>query len=224
MPVHADIWEKIMHLKEINHVVFITDDIVKTIRFYRDLLGMELTQAYGGPGIRHYFFKTGNNEIAFFEYPDVKPIDDEKQGGPANRRQGGFDHISFNVGSKEELFAVKDIVEAAGIAVNGVLDHGMLWSFYFEDPNGIELEVIWPCTELIIAPAEDDVNPLPIVAEGAKLQPGHWPEVTSPTTPEMMICKEPSAGYDSIGKFLNAGIMRKRKGFVEQEGFTGATN
>ena len=213
-----------MHLKEINHVVFITDDIVKTIRFYRDLLGMELTQAYGGPGIRHYFFKTGNNEMAFFEYPDVKSTDDAAQGGPANRRQGGFDHISFNVGSKEELFAVKDRVEAAGIPVNGVLDHGMLWSFYFEDPNGIELEVIWPCTELVIAPAEDDANPLPIVAEGSKPQPGHWPDVGTPTLPENMICKEPSAGYDSIGRFLSAGIMRRREGFVEREGLSDAAD
>jgi catechol 2,3-dioxygenase-like lactoylglutathione lyase family enzyme len=213
-----------MHLKEINHVVFITDDIVKTIRFYRDLLGMELTQAYGGPGIRHYFFKTGNNEMAFFEYPDVKPIDDDAQGGPANRRQGGFDHISFNVRSKEELFAVKDRVEAAGIAVNGVLDHGMLWSFYFDDPNGIELEVIWPSTELVIAPAEDDANPLPIVAEGSKPQPGHWPDVGTPTLPENMTCKEPSAGYDSIGRFLDAGIMRRREGFVEREGLSDAAD
>lgn len=204
-----------MHLKEINHVVFVTDDIIRTIRFYRDLLGMELTQAYGGPGIRHYFFRTGNNEMAFFEYPDVKPADTEALGGPANKRQGGFDHISFNVESKEELFAVKDKVEAAGIAVNGVLDHGALWSFYFDDPNGIELEVVWPCTELILPPAEDDANPLPIVAEGSSPQPGHWPEVTESTPPEKMVCIEPSAGYNSIGKFLESGIFRRREGFVE---------
>lgn len=178
---------------------------------------MELTQAYGGPGIRHYFFKTGNNEVAFFEYPDVKPADDNLQGGPANKRQGGFDHISFNVRSKKELFAVKDKIEAAGIAVNGVLDHGALWSFYFNDPNGIELEIVWPCTKLVSPPAEDDPNPLPIVAEGSNPQPGHWPEVLSPTPREKMTCKEPSAGYDSIEKFLQAGIFQRRKGFVERE-------
>lgn len=213
-----------MHLKEINHVVFATDDMVKTIRFYRDLLGMELTQAYGGPGIRHYFFKTGNNEMAFFEYPEMKPVDDEAQGGPANKRLGGFDHISFNVGSREELFAVKDRVEAAGFEINGVLDHGILWSFYFNDPNGIELEVIWPCTEVVKTPAEDDLNPLPIVAEGSQPQPGHWPEVVSPTPPEKMVCKEPSAGYESVGKFLKEGIVRRREGFVEREGLSDAAD
>jgi len=31
-----------MYLKEINHLTFITSDMEKTIRFYRDLLGMAL--------------------------------------------------------------------------------------------------------------------------------------------------------------------------------------
>ena len=35
------------NLTGINHLAFITDDMVKTIRFYRDLLGMELTAGIG---------------------------------------------------------------------------------------------------------------------------------------------------------------------------------
>jgi catechol 2,3-dioxygenase-like lactoylglutathione lyase family enzyme len=56
-----------MYLRKINHLAFITPDIEKTIRFYRDLLGMELTHSIGHDGYRHYFFKTENNHVAFFE-------------------------------------------------------------------------------------------------------------------------------------------------------------
>ena len=55
-------------LKGINHLAFITDDMEKTIRFYRDLLGMKLTHGIGHDGYRHYFFRFGDNHVALFEY------------------------------------------------------------------------------------------------------------------------------------------------------------
>ena len=55
-------------LTGINHLAFITDDMVKTIRFYRDLLGMELTAGIGHEGFRHYFFRFGDDHVACFEY------------------------------------------------------------------------------------------------------------------------------------------------------------
>ncbi len=49
----------------INHLAFITPDLPRTIRFYRDLLGMELEAGIGHDGYRHYFFRFGDNMIAF---------------------------------------------------------------------------------------------------------------------------------------------------------------
>ena len=59
-----------MSLQGINHLAFITDDMVTTIRFYRDLLGMKLSAGIGHDGYRHYFFQLadGVTHIAFFEY------------------------------------------------------------------------------------------------------------------------------------------------------------
>ncbi len=42
-----------MLLTGINHLAFITDNLEKTIRFYRDLLGMELVAGIGHEGYRH---------------------------------------------------------------------------------------------------------------------------------------------------------------------------
>ncbi len=47
--------EVIMKLTGINHLAFITEDMEKTIRLYRDFLGMELTAGIGHVDYRHYF-------------------------------------------------------------------------------------------------------------------------------------------------------------------------
>ena len=68
--------EEIMVLSGINHLAFITEDITGTIRFYRDLLGMELFAGIGHDGYRHYFFRLGDGttQVAFFEYDGARPM------------------------------------------------------------------------------------------------------------------------------------------------------
>ena len=60
-------------LQNINHLAFITNDLEKTIRFYRDLLGMKLSTGIGRNGYRHYFFQLadGASHVAFFEYEEA---------------------------------------------------------------------------------------------------------------------------------------------------------
>ena len=174
-----------MLLKGINHLAFITDDLEKTIRFYRDLLGMKLMAGIGHDGYRHYFLNCGNTLVAFFEYDGASPMK-RKFPGKKTSEPMGFDHVSFTVGSREDLYLLKDKLEAAGIEVRGAVDHGIIWSIYFFDPNNIPLEVSWDCMEIIEMPAVVEEDPMAIVAEGAEPRPGVWPEVTNPTPPERM--------------------------------------
>lgn len=171
-----------MTLQNVNHLAFITDDMVKTIRFYRDLLEMKLSAGIGHDGYRHYFFQLGDgaSHVAFFEYDGASPMI-KKFPGERTKKPLGFDHVSFTVNSKKELFILKDRLEIAGINVYGAVDHGIIWSIYFYDPNNIPLEASWECLELVDAPAIEDDNPLDIAAEGANPQPGHWPQVIVPT-------------------------------------------
>ena len=199
-----------MYLKEINHLAFITNDLVKTIRFYRDLLGMKLTLGMGHGGFRHYFFKTANNHIAFFAYDGAQPME-QKPHGAWTDKPLGFDHLSISVATKEDLFALKDQLEAAQIEVSGAVDHGMCWSIYFFDPNNIPLEASWDCVDLLQTPAVEDDDPLDIVAEGSGPQPGIWQEVTNPTPPEKMTAV-PGAGFTMREDWLQAGIARVKAG------------
>ena len=97
-----------MLIQGLNHLAFITDDMTKTVRFYRDLLGMKLQAGVGHDGFRHYFFQMGTGQVAFFEYEGASPMKKDKFHGERTSEPIGFDHVSFTVESKEALFALKD--------------------------------------------------------------------------------------------------------------------
>ncbi len=205
-----------MKLSGINHLAFITDDMTETVRFYRDLLGMELHAGIGHGGYRHYFFRAGNTQVAFFEYDGASKMERKFHGSPT-RRPLGFDHVSFTVDGIEALFAYKDRLEAANIHVDGAVDHGTLWSIYFFDNNNIPLEISWDTMEILEAPAISDDDALAVAAEGARPQPGHWPEVLHPTPRERMTA-QPGNGYAMQGEFLDRGIARMTKDYQRAVG------
>lgn len=202
-----------MKLTKIDHVAYITPDMNGTIRFYRDMLGMRLVAGVGHEGFRHYFFQTGDSLIAFFHYEEAQPMEYDKFHGAPTSKPIGFDHISFTVDSKEDLFEMKDRLEAAGIEVHGAVDHGLFWSIYMFDPvNNLPLEISWWFFEITDTPAMYEVEPLDIVEEGAGPQPGHWPEVTHPTSPEEMTAT-PGNGLLMRPTFLDQG-----KGHITAQG------
>ena len=57
----------------VNHLAFVAGDMDKTVRFWRDLLGMRLVATIGEPGFRHYFFELSETDtVAFFEWGGVE--------------------------------------------------------------------------------------------------------------------------------------------------------
>ncbi|MBA4371948.1 MAG: VOC family protein [Thermodesulfovibrio sp.] len=167
----------------VNHLAMVTGDMDSTIRYWRDLLGMRLIAGLGDPGYRHYFFEISEHDmIAFFEWPDVSPVEEKEHGRRVSGRIA-FDHVSFGVEAKEMLLELKDRIDAAGFWVSEVIDHGFIHSVYTFDPNGIPIEFSWNIQEVDIHlnPAMLDSDPSAISREGAGPQPGIWPEVQRAT-------------------------------------------
>jgi len=196
----------------IDHLAFITDDMKKTVRFYRDLLGMELHAGIGHGGYRHYFFQFGDNQVAFFEYDGASTME-RKFHGERTSKPLGFDHVSFTVDSREALFGLKDKLEAAGFEVTGAVDHGIIWSIYFFDPNNIPLEASWKIVDIAEPPVIEDDDPIPVAAEGALPQPGMWPEVTDPTPPDQMTAR-PGNGHDMRERMIEDRRGRLTEAYV----------
>lgn len=204
-----------MKLQGIDHLAFITDDMVKTIRFYRDLLGLKLSTGIGHDGYRHYFFQfpDGVTHIAFFEYEGASVMN-RKFPGNRTTLPLGFDHVAFTVDSKEALFALKDKLEAAGIEVEGAIDHGLFWSIYFYDANNIPLEASWWFMDVLQTPAMSEDDPLDIVDEGSAPQAGYWPAVIKATS-ESEMRAEGGNGHPMREHFLNNGLARFSDGLTQ---------
>jgi catechol 2,3-dioxygenase-like lactoylglutathione lyase family enzyme len=167
----------------VNHLAMATGDMDKTIRFWRDLLGMRLVAGLGRPGYRHYFFEISENDlIAFFEWSDVEPIEEKDHGRPV-KGPFAFDHVSIGVETEDDLWELKDTLAAAGIWVSEVIDHGFIHSIYAHDPNGIPIEFSHNVKDIDIrkTPQMADKAPSEITQEGPEPQTGQWPTVASPT-------------------------------------------
>ncbi len=189
----------------INHLAMATGDMDATIRFWRDLLGMRLIGGFGKPGYRHYFFEISKKDsIAFFEWPEVAPVEDKEHGrvvaGPFI-----FDHVSFGVDEKETLWEIKDRLSAAGLWVSEVIDHGFIYSVYSFDPNGIPIEFSWNVEGVDIRkdPMMTDTAPTDVAVEGPDPLFDKWPEVRV-STPE-----NERKVYPGMGREYFSGKARK---------------
>ena len=167
----------------INHLAMVTGDMDATIRFWRDLLGMRLVAGLGGPGYRHYFFEISPHDmIAFFEWPGAQPVPEKDHGVPV-AGPCVFDHVSFEVESDDDLWELRDKLEAAGIWVSEPIDHGFIHSIYTFDPNNMPIEFSAPVkvVNLRTDPAMKDSDPSECAREGADPVSGRWPDVVAPT-------------------------------------------
>ena len=172
-----------MKFRGINHVALATGNMDRTIRFWRDLLGMRLIAGIGAQNSRQYFFEIAENSmISFFEWPDVTPIDDKDPGRPVSG-PFAFDHICFEVEHRDDLWSLKDKLEAADIWFTEVLDNGFIHSIFSTDPNNIQLEFCYRVQGINLSQHSRmvDTNQSTVTAEGPDPQRDKWPEVMRPT-------------------------------------------
>ncbi|MFK5953590.1 MAG: VOC family protein [Desulfobacterium sp.] len=179
----------------INHLAMATADIDMTIAFWRDLLGMRLVTGLGHPGYRHYFFEISEYDmIAFFEWPHVQKIPEKDHGVPV-KTPFAFDHVSIGVASKEDLWSLKEKLEAANFWVSEAIDHGFIYSIYSFDPNHIPIEFSYAIPEVDLRkyPKMADTSPSTLALEGPEPQKNRWPKVKHPI-PKAERCVYPGEG------------------------------
>lgn len=157
----------------INHLALITADMDATVRFYHGVLGARLVATIGTDAFRHYFFELGPQQtIAFFEYRGVQLERWEKPAGIPDPRATQFDHLSLNLPDEHALEALRRRLADHGCEVTEVVDHDVMRSIYFTDPNGIALEASWWVLDVTGRPSDfgdarqfADPNPVPAVRE-----------------------------------------------------------
>jgi catechol 2,3-dioxygenase-like lactoylglutathione lyase family enzyme len=154
----------------VNHLALVTPDMDATVRFYVGVLGMPLVATLMAGPMRHYFFEIGHgNTVAFFEVAGAETF--SKGAGSPTDRVIQLDHIAFDVADEAALETLRVRITAAGSEVTEVVDHGIMRSVYFTDPNGIALEAsCWMIDTGVSASRGNpaaflDPNPVPAAAE-----------------------------------------------------------
>ena len=162
----------------INHLAMVTADLDKTIRFWRDLLGLRMVVSLGRKGYRQYFFEISKTDlIAFFEWPEVGPVPEKDHGVPV-KGPVAFDHVSIGVDTLKDLLMVKEKLSAADFWVSEIIDHGFIYSIYSFDPNNIPVEFSYcvPAVDIRAMPKLKDRSPTDIALEGPDPQQEKWPQ------------------------------------------------
>ena len=128
----------------INHLALVTSDMDATVRFYHGTLGARLVATISTPEFRHYFFELGPQcTVAFFEYADAPARPFVNRAGVPNERAPQFDHLSLNLPDEHALHALRQRLQSHAWEVTDIVDHEVVRSVYFTDPNGIALEASW---------------------------------------------------------------------------------
>ena len=128
----------------VHHLALVTSDMDATVRFWHGVLDAELVATLATDTFLHYFFEIGPGQcVAFFEYKDVELDEYAKPAGIPFRQASQFDHLSLALADEEALHRLQARLKEHGCEVTDVVDHGVMRSIYFTDPNGIALEASW---------------------------------------------------------------------------------
>jgi catechol 2,3-dioxygenase-like lactoylglutathione lyase family enzyme len=136
-------------LHGVDHTARPTWKLRETVHFYRDILGLPLVHCISAKGwgrakedhadFLHFFFDSGNEStIAFFYYIGTRQP-------PELVVPKGYmamaNHTAWRVQSEAELLDWQRRLESHGVNVSQFIQHEIIESIYFRDPNWYPLEI-----------------------------------------------------------------------------------
>lgn len=116
---------------QLGHVGIFVKDWVRARAFYRDVVGLTLTD------------ESPERGMAFFS---SRPDEEHHELAVFRERGDGrvIEQISFHVRSLAELREYHRLFREKGVTILETVTHGIALSIYFADPEGNRLEVYWP--------------------------------------------------------------------------------
>jgi catechol 2,3-dioxygenase len=120
---------------KIGHVHLKVADIDRSLKFYRDILGFEITQHYGGSAV---FLSAGgyHHHIGLNTWHS-------KNAGPAPINSAGLYHVAILYPTRKDLAEVLMRLVQAKYPLTGASDHGVSQALYLNDPDGNGVELYW---------------------------------------------------------------------------------
>jgi catechol 2,3-dioxygenase len=119
----------------IGHVHLKVADLERALRFYRDLLGFEVTQYYGSSAV---FISAGgyHHHIGLNTWYS-------RNGSPPPPHSTGLFHTAILYPTRKDLAIVLKRLIDAKYPLTGASDHGVSHAIYLDDPDGNGVELYW---------------------------------------------------------------------------------
>src|SRR5687768_15222062 len=128
-----------MEILGLHHITIVAANAQRTVDFYSGVLGLRLvkqTVNFDAPNTYHLYFGddmgSPGTAITFFEWPNAP------RGKPGI---GGTHHLALQVADENGLLKWKRRLLDLGLTVQGPFDREYFKSIYFNDPDGLNLEI-----------------------------------------------------------------------------------
>ena len=119
----------------IGHVHLKVSDLEKSLEFYRDLLGFEVTMFYGNQAA---FISAGgyHHHIGLNTWHS-------KDAPRASQNGVGLYHTAIVYPTRKDLAIIFDRLRRNNYPFTGASDHGVSEALYLDDPDGNGVELYW---------------------------------------------------------------------------------
>ena len=121
-----------MPIERVGHVVIKMRDLDEAKRFYRDILGMKITDEREDFGV-FFRFQEYHHDIAVFKVDDDATL--------PHQNQVGLAHVAMVADSYDTVKEMYQRLKEHDVPIVRTVDHGITRSVYFKDPDGNELEI-----------------------------------------------------------------------------------
>ena len=119
----------------IGHIHLKVADLERSLKFYRDLLGFQVTTMYGNQAA---FISAGgyHHHIGLNTW--------HSQGMPPAKEEGvGLYHTAILYPTRKDLAVILKRLVEAKYPLTGASDHGVSEALYLNDPDGNGVELYW---------------------------------------------------------------------------------
>jgi catechol 2,3-dioxygenase len=123
-------------LRKIGHVVLNVSDLEAAVRFYTEVLGLQISDRYPDTmvpgGMVFLRCNTDHHGVALV-------------GGAAKTERSSLNHFAFEAGSPDEVFRARAWLRQHGVPIvfEGRRRAGCQLAVEFRDPDGNNLEIYW---------------------------------------------------------------------------------
>jgi catechol 2,3-dioxygenase-like lactoylglutathione lyase family enzyme len=126
-------------LSGVNHVAVLTEDLDRFLAFYTEVFDLQVVFREDTPAFRHAIVRTGPDSWLHPAQVDGNP---HGTASAAMFDRGHLDHLAVTATSPEAFAAIRARLRERCLHDGAVDDLGAFHSVWFEDPDGMRVEVV----------------------------------------------------------------------------------